>query len=83
VPTYDSTERFLRDYLALTLERRVLFNRAVKKFVADLRTGRFRKGLRIKSFQGLDGAFEMTWAPDGRALFRYGEPHHPGDKHVI
>ena len=25
----------------------------------------------------------MTWAADGRATFRYGEPRRPGEPHVI
>jgi hypothetical protein len=29
------------------------------------------------------GAFEMTWAPDGRATFRNGEERIAGKPHVI
>jgi len=25
----------------------------------------------------------MTWAPDGRALFRYGDPVREGEPHVV
>lgn len=49
----------------------------------DLRRGRFRKGLRVKSIQGAVGLFEMTWAPDGRATFQYGPETVTGDPHVI
>ncbi len=51
--------------------------------MADLRAGRFRRGLRVKAVQGAAGIFEMTWAPDGRATFQYGEERRPGDRHVI
>ena len=51
--------------------------------MADLRAGRFRRGLRVKDVQGAAGIFEMTWAPDGRATFQYGEERRPGDRHVI
>ncbi len=27
--------------------------------------------------------FEMTWADDGRALFKYGASPHEGDNHII
>jgi hypothetical protein len=25
---------------------------------------------------------EMTWAPDGRATFHFGQEEHPGDQHI-
>ena len=50
----------------------------------DLRTGRaFRSGLRVKAVKGSPGVFEMIWAPDGWATFRFGPPVRPGDVHVI
>lgn len=51
--------------------------------MADLRAGRFRRGLRVKAIQGAPGIFEMTWAPNGRATFQYGEERRPGEPHVI
>ena len=83
MPTRDWTARFEREYLALTPEQRRLFRVAVRKFVADLRGGRLRKGLRVKPVRSLPGTFEMTWAPDGRAIFRYGDPVIPGEPHII
>lgn len=60
------------------------FLAAVDEMVDDLRAQRpFRKGLRIKKFQSMPGVFEMTWAKNGRALFRYGNPIIPGEKHII
>jgi hypothetical protein len=56
---------------------------AVEKFVADLGSGRFRRGLRVKAIQGAPGIFEMTWAANGRATFEYGEEAQPGQPHVI
>jgi hypothetical protein len=56
---------------------------AVEKLVADLRRGTFRKGLRVKRVQAHEGVGEMTWAPDGRATFEYGESIHAGDPHII
>lgn len=73
----------MRDWQRLTSEQQASFLHAVAHFVDDLRRGRFRKGLRVKVVQGSEGVWEMTWAPDGRALFTYGSEIVPGEKHVI
>ncbi|RAJ48562.1 hypothetical protein K388_06990 [Streptomyces sp. KhCrAH-43] len=46
MPTYETTPRFTHDLDRLTPEQRRRFRRAVAAFVEDLRTGRFRAGLR-------------------------------------
>lgn len=69
--------------MGLSNEQKAEFKRAVGKFVADLRIGGFRPGLRVKGIQGAPGIFEMTWAPNGRATFRYGEPIVDGETHII
>jgi hypothetical protein len=33
--------------------------------------------------EGAEGIFEMTWAPDGRATFQYGQSIKAGEPHVI
>jgi hypothetical protein len=33
--------------------------------------------------QGYPGVRELTWAPNGRATFEYGDELHPGDPHII
>jgi hypothetical protein len=83
MPTYDAYEPFRRDFQRLTREQREAFMSAVEKLVEDLRRGVFRKGLRIKRVQTHEGVWEMTWAPDGRATFEYGQSVRPGDHHVI
>jgi hypothetical protein len=83
VPTYERSPRFRRDYQRLTPEQRRQFRNAVGHFVEDARQGMFRKGLRVKPFRGKPGWFEMTWAPDGRALFQYGESVVVGEPHII
>jgi hypothetical protein len=83
VPTYEETEQFWRDYERLSPAQRAAFRRAVRRFVEDLKRGPFRKGLRVKAYQHVPGLWEMTWAPDGRALFEYGPEKRPGEKHVI
>jgi len=61
----------------------MLFREAIAKFVIDIESGRFRKGLRVRGIEGAPGVYEMTWAPDGRATFQYGDPIVQGKKHVI
>lgn len=74
-PLSSEPELFDRDLRRLTRQQRDRFFVAVIAFIEDLlaieevRTDRFRPGLRVKGVQGVPGMFEMTWAPDGRATF--------------
>jgi hypothetical protein len=83
LPTYERLPRFDKDLERLSPEERERFAEAVARFVEDLRMGEFRAGLRVKGIQGAPGVFEMTWAPDGRATFEYGDEITPGEPHVI
>jgi hypothetical protein len=83
MPTRDVLSSFWRDWRRLTPQQQQDFMSALEKFVADLRTGRFRAGLRVKRVQGTREIFEMTWAKDGRATFQYREEVLPGERHVI
>lgn len=84
MPTYAWLTRFRTDFRRLTPGQQAAFMLAVDQFVADLAGGRgFRKGLRVKGIQGASGLFEMTWAPDGRATFEYGDGVRPGQPHVV
>ncbi len=83
MPTFAQTERFRRDFSKLTPSQQAAFRTAAAKFVADLPSGRFRPGLRVKEIQGADGVFEMTWANDGRATFEYGSAVRQGETHVV
>ena len=83
MPTFARTDRFRRDFAALSPVRQATFRAAAAKFVADLPSGRFRPGLRVKGVQGAPGVFEMTWADDGRATFEYGSVVREGETHII
>jgi hypothetical protein len=84
MPTYQRLPRFDKDFEQLSHDERERFRQAVAKFVDDIERGRsFRRSLRVKGVQGAPGVFEMTWAPDGRATFHYGEPVREGDTHVV
>ena len=83
MPTYALTVRFRRGLDGLSPAQRAAFRAAVQAFVHDLGEDRFRPGLRVKGVKGATGVFEMTWAPDGRATFQYGESKAGGEPHVI
>ena len=88
MPTHDETKTFLRDYRRLTSAQRTRFHKALAYFIADLQAmetgGRswFRPSLRVKSVRGIPGLYEMSWAPDGRATFSWGDPGPDGQLHV-
>jgi hypothetical protein len=83
VPTFAQTARFRRDFAKLSASQKEAFRAAAAKFVADLVSGSFRPGLRVKGVQGAEGVFEMTWADDGRATFEYGPSIHEGEIHIV
>lgn len=83
MPTHKETDRFLAQHDRLTLRERTAFKVAVRKFVHDLRTQQFRKGLRVKKLKGHPTEWEITWADDGRAVFEYGPSVLPGHPHVV
>jgi hypothetical protein len=84
MPIYDLTQRFEKDYARLSADDRKRFKQAVAKFIEDLRRGRgFRPSLRVDGVEGARGVFQMTWAPDGRATFEYGDKSRPGHAHVV
>ncbi|MDR0625910.1 MAG: hypothetical protein LBG11_01405 [Bifidobacteriaceae bacterium] len=83
-PTYEIDPRCVADWERLEPEMRRAFTAALAKFVADLSAGQgLRAGLRVKRVQGADGVWEMTFAPDGCATFRYGPERRQGQPHVI
>ena len=83
MPTHEERPQFRRDFDGLTREQQLAFLAALSRFIADLRRGHFRVGLRVKRVQGQAGVWEMTWAPDGRATFQYGAEVREGERHVI
>ena len=84
MPTYAWLARFGADFAALSPTQQQAFLAAVVEFVEDLRAGRgFRSALPIKGVRGAPGIFEMTWAPDERATFQYGDPVVADKPHII
>ncbi|WP_371497452.1 hypothetical protein OG871_15910 [Kitasatospora sp. NBC_00374] len=84
MPTYESLAHFLRDWKHLDAAQKAAFLVAVAQFVADLQAGQgFRRGLRVKKMQGHPDVWELSWAPDGRATFSYGEPVQAGQPRIV
>jgi len=84
VPTFERTEECVRNYRSLSKTQQAQFTRALQRFVDDMKAGRrFRAGLRVKRVVGMEGCWEMTWAPDGRAIFMYGAEIRQGEPHIV
>jgi hypothetical protein len=84
VVTWSASDRFQKDFAALSAGERAAFRHAVEKMVDDMKDGGpFRKGLRIKGVKAANGIFEVTWADDGRATFEYGAQRREGQPHIV
>lgn len=85
MPTFARLPRFDREFRRLPRELQRAFLTMLPVFVQALRASPpdFPSGLRIKRVQGATGVWEITFAPDGRATFEYGDELRPGQPHVI
>jgi hypothetical protein len=84
-PTYEASQRFLRELARLSDDQHDAFLSAKDELIAGLRERppRFAPRLRIKRVKGSDDVWELTWAADGRATFRYGAQVITGEAHVL
>lgn len=85
-PTFEFPRSFDREFRKLSPKDQKAFRDAVAVLVEGLQaTGQSElpPRLRVKGVQGRRGVFEMTFAPDGRATFAYGEEVKPGEAHII
>jgi hypothetical protein len=73
MPTYEVLASFWRDWRSLMPQQQRAFRQVLEQFIADVRRGTFRPGLRVKRVQGYTGVWEVSWAADGRATFEYGD----------
>jgi hypothetical protein len=85
VPTFERLARFDREFRRLPRELQRAFLAALPLLIEALRTKppAFPPSLRVTRVQGSDGVWEMTFAPDGRATFAYGDERVAGEPHVI
>lgn len=84
MPTFLALAAFWADWNRLQPEQRAAFLRARDLFVEGLATGTFHPSLRVKGYKSDRGTYELSWAADGRALWRYGDPipEQPGP-HIV
>jgi hypothetical protein len=85
VPTFARLARFDREFRRLSRGLQHAFLTMLSSFIKALRVlpPAFPPSLRIKRVQGVEGVWEITFAPDGRATFEYGPEVRPGEPHVI
>lgn len=83
MPTYEATARFWREFRKLTRTEQQAFLVAVVRLRLVVANKELDPALRIKAVQGATGVFELTWAPDGRATFEFGEAVRPGEPHIV
>lgn len=85
MPTFERLARFDREFRRVPRELQRAFLAMLPLFIAALRERppSFPPALRVKRVQGAEGVWEVTFAPDGRATFTYGDPVRPGEAHVI
>ena len=83
MPTYETLAAFGRQWAKLDAAQRAAVLRAMAVFIADLKTGQgFGPELRVHKLVNT-GIWSLTWARDGRALFRFGREITPGEIHII
>ncbi len=87
-PTFDRPAPFRREFKRLSEDDKSKVRRAVRKFVADLKSMEEGTGkgmspeLRVKEVQRRPGIYELTWGENGRATFEYAPERIPGKRHV-
>ena len=85
MPTFARRVRFDREFRRLSRELQQAFLAMLPVFVAALRATppEFPPTLRVKRVQGTHSVWEITFAPDGRATFEYGDEVLAGVPHII
>jgi hypothetical protein len=83
MPTHEELAAFQRQWTSLDPSQRSSFKIAVAIFIADLKSGKgFSPALRVHKLVNTE-IWSLTWAKDGRALFRYGTEIVKGQTHII
>jgi len=85
MPTFERLARFDREFRRMSRELQAAFLAMLPTFITRLRATppTFPPGLRVKRVQGTHDVWEITFAPDGRATFHYGEEVTTGTPHII
>ncbi|SRR5579883_1944186 len=83
MPTYEALAAFQRQYGKLDSAQKAAFRRALALFIANLKSGEsFSPELRVHKLVNTE-IWSLTFAKDGRALFRYGDEVAKGETHIV
>lgn len=83
MPTYEALAAFQRQFGKLDVAQKAAFRRALAMFIANLKAGgSFNPELRVHKLVNTE-IWSLTFARDGRALFRYGAAEKPGETHIV
>jgi hypothetical protein len=83
MPTYETLAAFRRQWEKLDAQQRAAFRRAMAVFIASLRAGEgFSPELRVHKLANTE-LWSLTWAKDGRAVFRFGKEVVSGETHIV
>jgi hypothetical protein len=83
MPTYEALAAFQRQFGKLDAAQKAAFRRALAVFIEDLKAGgSFSPELRVHKLVNTE-IWSVTWAKDGRALFRYGDEVASGETHIV
>jgi mRNA-degrading endonuclease YafQ of YafQ-DinJ toxin-antitoxin module len=83
MPTYETLAAFRRQWEKLDAQQRAAFRRAMAVFIANLRAGEgFSPELRVHKLANTE-LWSLTWAKDGRAVFRFGKEVVSGETHIV
>lgn len=81
--TYEALAAFQRQYGKLDAAQKEAFRRALAVFIANLKAGKsFNPELLVHKLANTE-IWSLTFAKDGRALFRYGEQLAEGETHIV
>jgi mRNA-degrading endonuclease YafQ of YafQ-DinJ toxin-antitoxin module len=83
MPTYEALAAFQRQWGKLDAQQREAFKKALAVFIANLKAGgAFSPELRVHKLANTE-IWSLSWAKDGRALFRYGRQIAEGEAHIV
>ena len=83
MPTYEVLAAFQRHYGKLDAAQKAAFRRALAVFIANVKDGGpFSPELRVHKLVNTE-IWSLTFAKDGRALFRYGEKAAEGETRIV
>lgn len=83
MPTHEALAAFQRQFGKLDAPQKEAFRRALAVFLANLKAGgAFSPELRVHKLVNTE-IWSLTFAKDGRALFRYGQQVAEGEMHIV